>query len=64
MLNILTLKTEGSDLMSGFFGVLIILLILVCLGWFVAIQVKSIVKTIKVKRQLKNQEKEGKKEND
>lgn len=50
--------------MSGFFGVLIILLILVCLGWFVAIQVKSIVKTIKAKRQEKNQDKEGKKEND
>lgn len=50
--------------MSGFFGILIILLIFVCLGWFITIQVKSIVKTIKAKRQLKNQEKEGNKEND
>lgn len=50
--------------MSGFFGILIILLIFVCLGWFVAIQVKSIVKTIKAKRQLKNQDNGGKKEND
>lgn len=50
--------------MSGFFGILIILLLFGCLGWFITIQVKSIVKTIREKRQQKNQEKEGKKNND